>query len=313
MASRLLTIAFILPLSTACQVPGSNPTTWPPKTVFTDANGPGPASAEPPRSVDADARSGPFDETLGLRVGGLFASGFDTEMSLSTASGRGTSLRFEDELGIDDAADSVRVDLHWRIARRHRIDLGYFDLDRRGTRTASRQIEWGDYTFEAGTQLTSRLRTEVLPLRYTYYFLAGEDYELGAGLGIYAMRVAAALEGSATFGGASIPAQATAEFESPVPLPVIGIQGGYALGEDWLLQASVQAFDVEVDNVAGTDRIDGYLIDALLGLDYRFSDHFSIGAAANWFLMNAGAERDGLALDFDYSFAGAFVFLAMRL
>jgi hypothetical protein len=313
MASRHLTVTLVLLLSAACLGPTPDRASWPSEGLTASSNAIRTDLDAMTSATKANGESGAFDETVGLRVGGLFASGFDTEMSLSSASGRGTSLRFEDELGLDDAADSVRADFYWRINRHHRIDLGYFDLDRRGTRTTSREIVWGDHTFAASTQLTSRLRTEIWPLRYTYYFLAEKDYELGAGIGIYGMSVAAALEGTATFGGATIPAQATAEFESPVPLPVIGIQGGYAISEKWLLQGSLQAFDVELDNVAGTDRIDGYLIDALLGIDYRLSDHFSIGAAGNWFLMNAGAERDGLALDFDYGFAGAFLFLAMRL
>jgi hypothetical protein len=313
MATRCGALALVPLLSTACSsLAPDRAASWPEATHPVAATTRFEPAARPAAARSGGERSA-FDESLGLRVGGLFASGFETEVSLSTDAGRGTSLRFEDELGLDDAADSLRVDLYWRINRWHRIDLGYFDLDRKGTRTASRQIEWGDYTFEVGSEITSSLRTRIFPLRYTYYFFAEEDFELGVGLGVYGMQVAAGLEGSATFGGATIPADVNAEFETPIPLPVAGIQGSYALGERWHVQASVQFFDVELENIAGTDRIDGYLVDALLGLDFRISNGLSVGAAANWFLMNAGADRDALSLDFDYTFAGGFVFLALRL
>lgn len=110
-------------------------------------------------------RMGPFDETVGLRAGSMFASAFNTEASLDSSLGIGTSVRLEDELDMADNADSFRADLYWRIGRRHRIDLGWFDLERSGTRTIDSEIRWGELEFDVGATVTAELQSEVIPLR----------------------------------------------------------------------------------------------------------------------------------------------------
>lgn len=255
----------------------------------------------------------PFTETVGVRAGGMFASAFRTEASLASDGGSSASIRFEDELSLDDNTDALRAELYWRIARRHRIDVGYFDLDRNGTRTIDRQIQWGDTSFDVGVDVTSRLRTEVLPVRYTYYFLAGDDSELGVCIGVYGMRLSASLSGIGTVNGQSGATQATETFETPVPLPVLGFQGGYALSSDLRAIGSLQAFYLRLEDLGGTDVIDGGLLDLLIGLEYDVTENVELGAAANWFYLNAGAERDQLNFDFDYGFAGLFVYLAARI
>ncbi len=270
-------------------------------------------AAQPPRSVQPTSDQGPFAETIGLRAGGMLAAAFRTEASLDLDGAGGRTVNFENELGIDDNASSFRADLYWRINRHHRIDLGYFDLDRKGSRSIDRQIQWGDLNFDVGVDVTSELRTKVLPLRYTYYLVAEDDHELGFGLGIYSMGLTASLGGMATAGGATVAALATETFETPVPLPVFGVQGGWALTDNLVAQASLQAFYLELQDIGSTDRVDGYLLDLLLGLDWRMTDNVGLGLAANWFQMNAGATRDRLDFDLDYGFAGVFAFLSMRI
>lgn len=256
---------------------------------------------------------GNFTETVGVRAGGMFASAFRTQASLSSDGGASTSIRFEDDLSLDDNTDALRAELYWRIDRRHRIDVGYFDLDRNGTRSIDRQIQWGDTSFDVGVDVTSRLRTQVFPVRYTYYFLADDESELGFSAGVYGMSLTASLSGIGTVNGTTGTSQATETFETPVPLPVVGLQGAYALSSDLRAIGSLQAFYVRLENIAGADVIDGGLLDLILGLEYDLTENFELGAAANWFYLNAGAERDRLTFDFDYGFAGLYVYVAARI
>lgn len=259
-------------------------------------------------------RLGPFEETVGLRVGSMYASAFNTVASLDSDLGIGTSVRLEDEIDMDDNTDSFRADLYWRIGRRHRIDLGWFDLERSGTRTIDRDIRWGELEFEVGASVTAELQTEVIPLRYTYNILAGEDHELGLGLGVYGMMLRARMQGqvsAGTGGGASLEDSET--FRSPVPLPVFSLQGGWAFADRFRAVGLLQYFYIDLEtNIGQLDEVEGSIIDASLGVEYDATDNVCVGTSVNWFRFDAMAREAPLELEVEYAFTGLFLYLGLR-
>lgn len=270
------------------------------------------AAAETPA-----ARLGPFDETVGLRLGSMYASSFDTEASLDSDLGIGTSVRLEDEFDMDDNTDSFRADLYWRLGRRHRIDIGWFDIDRNGTRTIERDIRWGELEFDVGASVTAELQTDVIPLRYTYYVLAGEDHELGLGLGIYGMLLQARMRGQVTASsggsGGGVTVEDSQSFYTPVPLPVISMQGGWAFADRFRAVGLVQYFYVDLEtNIGSLDEVEGSTIDASLGVEYDATDNVCIGASVNWFRFDAMTRAEPLELELEYAFTGLFLYLGLR-
>lgn len=259
-------------------------------------------------------RMGPFDETVGLRAGSMFASAFNTEASLDSSLGIGTSVRLEDELDMADNADSFRADLYWRIGRRHRIDLGWFDLERSGTRTIDSEIRWGELEFDVGATVTAELQTEVIPLRYTYNILAGDDHELGLGLGVYGMMLRASMKGEVSAGsGGSGTLEDSQTFRSPVPLPVFSVQGGWAFADRFRAVGLLQVFYIELKNDIGElDEMQGSIVDASLGVEYDATDNVCIGTSVNWFRFDAMARDEPLELEVKYDFTGLFLYLGLR-
>lgn len=257
---------------------------------------------------------GPFDETVGLRAGSMFASAFNTEASLDSSLGIGTSVRLEDELDMADNADSFRADLYWRIGRRHRIDLGWFDLERSGTRTIDSEIRWGELEFDVGATVTAELQTEVIPLRYTYNILAGDDHELGLGLGVYGMMLRASMKGEVSAGsGGSGTLEDSQTFRSPVPLPVFSVQGGWAFADRFRAVGLLQVFYIELKNDIGElDEMQGSIVDASLGVEYDATDNVCIGTSVNWFRFDAMARNEPLELEVKYDFTGLFLYLGLR-
>lgn len=259
-------------------------------------------------------RMGPFDETVGLRAGSMFASAFNTEASLDSSLGIGTSVRLEDELDMADNADSFRADLYWRIGRRHRIDLGWFDLERSGTRTIDSEIRWGELEFDVGATVTAELQTEVIPLRYTYNILAGDDHELGLGLGVYGMMLRASMKGQVSAGsGGSGTLEDSQTIRSPVPLPVFSVQGGWAFADRFRAVGLLQVFYIELKNDIGElDEMQGSIVDASLGVEYDATDNVCIGTSVNWFRFDAMARNEPLELEVKYDFTGLFLYLGLR-
>jgi hypothetical protein len=257
-----------------------------------------PAAAAAPRQ--------PFDETFGVRLGGLLVGTFQTTASLDVVgTDVGTEVSFEDELGLDGQGESFRADAWFRFGRAHRVDVAWFRFDRTGTRTTAREIHWGGEVFPIGTSLTGELDTQILQLRYTYYLLAGDDHELGVGLGIYGMNVLAGLRAN----GLGV----QQEFEAPVPLPVLTLQGAWEFVPRLQLVGSLQYFFLELEQIGSTDQIEGSVVDFLLGLEYELAPRFGLGAAYNFFNLHGGAIRDPLDLQLDYGYSALFLFMTVRI
>jgi hypothetical protein len=60
--------------------------------------------------------------------------------------------------------------MYWRFAERWRIDLGYFSLNRNGTRTLDTQIDWGGNTYPIGTIVNSNYKLSDLRAAVGYSF-----------------------------------------------------------------------------------------------------------------------------------------------
>jgi hypothetical protein len=271
--------------------------------------------APPARSLDrelqepapaAPKHTSPFGETFGARVGGMLVGTYKTEATLDvTGTNVGTKVNFEDELGLAGQGGALRADAWFRPGRHDRIDVAWFKLDRSATRTIDRDINWGGETIPIHTSVDGDLSTDILQLRYTYYLLANDDFELGAGLGIYGMNVGASLRAAAIGVDES--------FKTPVPLPVVGVQGAWAFAPRWQVLGAAQFFFMKLENIGSTDEITGGVIDVLLGLEYELMDHVGVGTSYDYFRVHAGAVRDRLDFDFDYGYSALFVYLSVKI
>jgi hypothetical protein len=276
----------------------------------------GRSEAAPPASIldrelqepapPAPKRTSPFGETFGARVGGMLVGTYKTEATLDvTGTNVGTKVNFEDELGLAGQGGAFRADAWFRPGQRDRIDVAWFKLDRSATRTIDRDINWGGEVIPVNASVTGDLSTDILQLRYTYYFFENDDFELGAGLGIYGMNVGASLRAEAVGVNES--------FKTPVPLPVVGLQGAWAFAPRWQVLGAGQFFFMKLDNVGSTDEINGGVIDVLLGVEYEVMDKVGIGTCYDYFKVHAGAIRNRLDFDFDYGYSAVFVYLTVKI
>lgn len=279
--------------SAACQAP--IPSTSPSTAWSTQARQPAPATTHKA-----------FDERFNLRVGAITAAQFDTEASLGVRNTNvGTSIDFEDDLGLANSTESLRIDAFWRFDRRNRIDVGYFDLTRSGSRTTTREIEWGETTFPITSTVSSYLDTQIIPVRYTHSFVAEDDLDFGLGVGVYYMELAAGLRANSLGIGQS--------FDSPVPLPVVAMHASWEFLPYLQAFGTVQAFYVDLQAIGEIDELRGRIVDATLGLEYELCDNASLGAAVNYFDMDVDTTTTRLALDVSYEYVAVFVFFSLRI
>lgn len=218
--------------------------------------------------------------TFDIRIGAFF-SGINSKLTRDTADGvPGFELDLEDVLDAPDERTAIEADIIWRIGEHHRIELGYFELVRDGRTTLQNDIEFGDQTFPAGTEIHTRIDYSSLRLGYTFFLMRDSQKELGIMGGIHQTDLAT-----------DIAADGTAQFERSrysTPLPVIGLNGAVFFGDRTALRARIHIFRSDFD------QHEGSLNYAALDLEHRMGDFVSLGIGYNYYGVNLSSSDDGL-------------------
>ena len=224
---------------------------------------------------------------------GGFILNTDLNARLSGQSSSNSDINFDDEFGRARDATRVRADILWRFLPKHHLRLLYFDYSSDSTRTLSHDVQWGDYTFLAGTNATSNRKFNTTELAYEYAFLRDPNYEVAVSGGIHFMQIKVGISGTANVrnpdGTITQHTASSKQSDLPAPLPVIGIRGGWAVAPNWYLEAQGQFFRVTIDQYRGN------VTDATAKATYMFSRHFGAGLGYNYFRTSVSVDKS----DFD--------------
>ncbi len=198
----------------------------------------------------------------------------------------------EDDLGLQSSTTIARLDGHWWLSRRNRLDFSVFNFSRDGTRTINETIDFGDRTFAINTVVNSTAASlDIAKAAYTFAPVIKERGFVGLTAGLYVAQTMLSLS-EATLG--------TAQTEDlTAPLPVIGVRGQYAITDRIKLRGALEVFGIDTGDVSG------HLNDFNIAADYGFGKRFAVGLAYNDVAMNIDASEGGSgfsgALDWGYS------------
>ena len=229
-----------------------------------------------------------FSHRLSIAAAGYWPD-IDTTLRVNGAGGRlGTKLDLERDLGLKDRDTLFAGALNWNIARRHSLDLLYFDLSRTGEKPIEFDIDFRDFHYPIRTTIESFFDTEVWRLSYGYAFVADDRQRLSAQLGIHYTTIAAGLGREAL----------RAEAKTDVPLPVLGLAYQRRLGEHFLLDVRAQVFRLEFDD------IDGSLDNATVNLQYAPIRNLSIFVGYNYYMIDVDVTKERWRGSFDFNYHG---------
>ena len=124
----------------------------------------------------------------------------------------------------------------WRFSERWRLELEYFSFNRENSRTTTEDIDWGNTTIPAGTNVTAKFDVSDIRLSCGYSFFKTQDKELGVALGFHLMHFDAELS---TGGGSAGEAKVLA------PLPVASFFGQFALTNEWSVGGRLDVLRIE--------------------------------------------------------------------
>jgi hypothetical protein len=241
---------------------------------------------------------------------GTFVVASDLNGSLrGTANTSDQNIDFNKQFGTNADETRWRADVLWRITQRQHLRFMYFDNDIKRTRTIDQDLAWGDYTFVAGGEVTAEQKFRVYELSYEFAFLRAENYEVVASGGIHYDDLTLTLSGNATLtvDTPTGPVQQTATFTTkqssvPVPLPVLGVRGDWAVSDHVYLDGSVQVFKLSYQG------IDGNWSDLRAGAAWMFNHHFGLGIGYDRFATHIDLNKGSFNGRLNVGYSGVLIY-----
>ena len=231
-----------------------------------------------------------------LRLGGYGVNHSQQQVRLdSNNAPAGVFIDFADTLGGETTARVGRLDGYYRIDDRQSIGFAWYALRFTGRKTLDKDIQWGDASYSVGTTLDSEIKFNVYKVNYRYSLLHTSQAELGGLAGFHVMGAAAGLSPTSM---TKVPDQSVT-----APLPVLGLYASYHFTPRLSAYYNYQFFFISYD-----DRVKGSLQDFLLGMEYRVSPHFGLGAALNQFSMDLQSREDLTTLYVNSSWSGVMLY-----
>ena len=224
----------------------------------------------------------PLFDKFNLQIEGSWVD-VSTEIRLdSELLGRGTTLNFENDLGL--AADKTIPTLafEWQIAKRHRLGIRWQNIDRASSAQALTEIQWGDDIIPIDAQINLGFDITQTFVDYAFYPWVKERWAAGFGLGFRWMDLKATLE----WRGENIDEEGTTEAKGIAPLPYLYFEYRRLFSENWRFLTGLGWLSVKVGDVDGTQWV-GHV-----SIEYLAGNRWSFGLGAN--LATIDVNWDGL-------------------
>jgi hypothetical protein len=206
----------------------------------------------------------------------------------------GTALLAEEDLGLDDQIEQARIEFDVRMGNRNHLRVDYFKLNRFGETIATQPIDYGDFDFQTGDRIRSKLDWRVLSLTYTYSLFRSERFEAGAGLGLHIIEAKSELMEPGTLNRES--------FSEVAPFATIAGTAAFRISKRWSITARGQSYEYSRDDLTGS------LSDFHADLQYRWRKNMAVGIGYTRLEYDLQAVPDDQPALFEMSVGGPELF-----
>jgi hypothetical protein len=231
---------------------------------------------------------------------GVFVATVNTSVSLN-GENAGTSVDFENDLGLKGDTRQVWADGIWRLTPRQSLVLGYTLLRRTNTRNIERQLVIDDTTYDVGVKFDSGWDTQYVAVAYRFSLLRNDSFEGGVSGGItyFGQKLSLHAEGSITGPEGETLAEKDVSKNLKVPAPLVGLYALGRLSDTLYLGGSLLYIQ------ATYDQYTGHVWDGRLSLDWFPWEHFGLGVGYLFSEESLGVAKASFNGDLSYRFDGA--------
>ena len=226
----------------------------------------------------AQGVSEPLFDTFNFKLEGSWVWVSTTIRLDSETIGRGTTLSFENDLGLPDKEIVPSISFEWQAGRRHRLGVRWQNVNRDSTTQVLKEIEWGGEIIPIDADVTLDFDIRTLAVDYTFYPWIKERWAGGFGLGFRILGLTTVLSVEDIELGEQI--------DGTAPLPYVNFEYRRIFRERWRLKTEIGWFQIKIGDVDG-----GQYIGRLAG-EYITDRRWGFGAAVN--LSNVDVDWAGL-------------------
>lgn len=204
-----------------------------------------------------------FSVSLGGSVLGL-----NTEIRLdATDSDLGTTISFEDDLGLDSSKIVPALGFRAVLGKRHQIEATWSKADRSATSQALTDIEFGDIEIPEDSGVELSFDQEAISAAYTYHFLLRDRWALGirGGLRVLSLQTFLGIRNT----------DISDEGDTSAPLPFVGFSFRYGIMPRLRLISDFGWLSLSIGDVDGTQLLGDVAIEYLIWKNASFGVSFT--------------------------------------
>jgi hypothetical protein len=255
--------------------------------------------------VAAQGVSEPLFDTFNFKFEGSWVQVATTIRLDSELLGKGTTLSFEDDLGLPDKEIVPTLSFEWQAGRRHRLGVRWQDVNRGSATQVLEEIDWGGEIIPVEADITLDFDIRTLAIDYTYYPWVKEQWAGGFGLGfrVLSLKTILAVE----------QVELDEQIDGTAPLPYVNFEYRRMLGERWRVKAQLGWFEIKIGDIKG-----GQYLGRLAG-EYITGRRWGFGAALNysnidvdWQNIDKVVEQGGLDAKIDLGINDFSLYVRIR-
>jgi len=226
---------------------------------------------------------------------GLFVPVNNTKVQVeANGSAAGTDIDFQKDLGFDAAQLTFLANFQWRISRRSRINLSYYDMTRKATHTLQKDITFNDQTYHINSSVNSYFNTAIYQFSYGYAFIEKPTYEVGVLIGAHTVGTKAGI----SLNGASTGISQDNNFGFTAPLPDLGIWGGYAFSDRFAVNLDFDYLSLTINN------INGRLIAYDIAFTYKLIRQLDVSLGYSGLNFTVNTSKNNVSGNFRWGYNG---------
>jgi hypothetical protein len=187
-----------------------------------------------------------FVERFKISAGGLYIIN-KTNIQVAVNGQDATSIDAEKDFGLHKEVGTFLANFQWRISRRSRITLNYYNIKRNSNHTLQKDITFGDNTYYANSSVYTYFNTAIYQFSYGYAILSKPKYEAGVFVGAHIVGSTTGISLNGVTNGLAV----SNNFGFTAPLPDIGLWGGYATSNRFAINADISYFSLTLNDNTG--------------------------------------------------------------
>ena len=249
---------------------------------------------------NVDWESWPLADRFAIGVDAFFPN-LDTRVRVDASDGTtGTTIDFEQNLGMSDTETLPGFQASWRFAKKHQLVLDIFELNRSGSAISATNIRIGDKVFDVDLPISSFFDMSVTSIGYSYSIVFDERKELAISAGLSRQDIKFGLMGNSNLGIIEAESGITA------PVPSFGLNGGYAFTDKWIGTLGVGVFSFAL-SVSDEDELSGEVLNGFASIQHNTFEHVHFGLSYNYYRIQVDWAENSKVKSIGYEYHGPMI------